>query len=89
MRDRQHAIIVLAQQPVGGEPQVVERGADPGKVIPGLWRQRQGAVLPDKQANSKLVLQPPDLMADRGLRDVQFGRRRGEAQMPGGGFEGA
>jgi len=34
-------------------------------------------------------LQRLDLMADRGLGDAQFFRRAGEAQMAGGGFEGA
>ena len=67
-------VVVLAQQPVGGEPQVVEGGADAGEIVPGLRRQRQRAVLPDEQADPEFLLQPPDLMADRGLRDVQFGR---------------
>ncbi len=86
-RDGQHMVVVPAQQPVGGEPQIVERGADAGQIIPGLRRQRQRAVLPDEQADPEFLLQPPDLMADRGLRDVQLGRRTGEAQMPGGGLE--
>ena len=86
-RDRQHMVVVLAQQPVGREPQIVKGGADAGQVIPGLRRQRQRAVLPDEQADPQLFLQPPDLMADRGLRDVQLGGRIGEAEVPGGGFE--
>src|SRR5260370_14516914 len=80
-------VIVLAQQPVGGEPQIVERRADAGEIIPGFRRQRQRAVLPDEQADPEFRLELPDLMDDRGLGDVQFGRRNGEAQMPGGGFE--
>jgi len=28
-------VVVLAQQSVGGEPEIVERGADAGEVIPG------------------------------------------------------
>ena len=75
-RDRQHMVVVLAQQPVGREPQVVESGADAGEIFPGLRRQRQRAVLPDEQADPEFLLEPPDLMADRGLRDVQFGRRQ-------------
>jgi hypothetical protein len=43
--------------------------------------------LPDEQANPQLLLKPPDLMADRGLRDVQFGSSNGEAEVPGGGLE--
>ena len=68
-------VVVLAQQPVGGEPQIVERGADAGEIFPRLRRQRQRAVLPDEQLIAELLLEPPDLMADRGLRDVQLGRR--------------
>ena len=82
-------VVVLAQQPIGGEPQIVEGGADAGEVIHRLRRQRQRPVLADEQADAELFLQPLDLMADRGLRDVQLGRRLREAQMPGGGLEGA
>ena len=82
-------VVVLAQQPVGGEPQIVERGADAGEVILGLRRQGQRAVLADEQADPEFLFQPFDLMADRGLRDVQLGRRLREAQMPGRGLEGA
>ena len=82
-------VAIPPQHPVGGKPQIVERGADPGQVIPGFRRQRQRPVLPDEQAYPQFLLQPPDLVADRGLRDVQFGRRVGEAQMPGRGFERA
>ena len=44
-------VIVPAQRPVGGEPQIVERGADTGQVFLRLRCQRQRAVLPDEQAN--------------------------------------
>ena len=88
-RDRQHMVVVLAQQPVGREPEVVEGGADARQIVLRLRRQRQRAVLPDEQANAELFLEPPDLMADRGLRHVQLGRGQGEAQMPGRGLEGA
>src|ERR1700759_1203421 len=80
-------VVVLAQQAVGREPQIVERGADARQVISGLGRQRQRAVLPDEQADSQLLFEPPDLMADCGLGDVQFARRVGEAQMPRSRFE--
>ena len=82
-------VVVLAQQPVGGKPEIIEGGADAGQVVFRFRRQRQRAVLPDEQANPQFLLQPPDLMADGGLRDVQFGRRIGEAQMPGRGLERA
>jgi len=82
-------VVILAQEPVGSQPQIVECRADPGEIFPGFRRQRQCAVLPDEQANPQFLLEPPDLMADRGLRDVQFGSRIGEAQMPGRRLEGA
>ena len=68
-------VAVPAQQPVGGELEIVERGADAGEIIPCLRRQGQRAVLPDEQLDPQFLLEPPDLMADRGLRDVQLGRR--------------
>src|ERR1017187_8917034 len=82
-------VVIPAQHPVGCEPQIVERRADTGEIIPGFRRQRQRAVLPEEQANPEFLLKPPDLMADGGLRDVQFGSRNGEAQMPGRGLERA
>src|SRR5579863_2075689 len=87
--NRQHAVVLLAQEPVGGKPQIVERGANAGKVFLRLWRKREAAVLPDEQANPEFFLKPPDLMADGGLGDVQLSRRIGKAQMAGGGLEGA
>ena len=82
-------VVVLAQQPIGGEPEIVEGGADAGEVVLRLRRQRQRAVLADEQADAEFLLQPLDLMADRGLRDVQFGGRLRKTQMPGRGLEGA
>src|SRR5665213_1919673 len=80
-------VVVLAQQAVGGEPQIVERSPDAGQIIPGLRRQRQRAVLPDEQPNPQFLLKPPDLMADRGLGDVQLASRVGKAQVPRSGLE--
>ncbi len=82
-------VVVFAQHPVGREPQIIERGADAGQVVPGFRRQGERAVLPDEQAYPEFLLETFDLMADRGLRDVELGRRLREAQMPGGGLEGA
>ena len=82
-------VVVFAQHPVGGKPQIIKRGADAGQIILGFRRQCQRTVLPDEQANSQLLLEPFDLMADRGLRDVQLGSRLRKAQMPGGGLERA
>ena len=80
-------VVVFAQQPVGGEPQIVKRRADAGEIISGFRGQSQCAVLPDEQTDSEFFLEPPDLMADGGLGDVQLGGRNGEAQMPGRGLE--
>jgi hypothetical protein len=85
--DRQHIVVALAQQAVGRKAQVIEGGADAGQVVPRLRCQRQCAVLADEQANAQFLLQPADLMADRGLRDIQFARREREAQMPRRGLE--
>src|SRR5690349_18727474 len=88
-RDRQHLIVVLAFETIGSEPQVVECRSNARKVFPRLSRQRQAAVLPDEQLDPKLLFEPPDLMADRRLRDVQLGGSQREAEVSGGGFEGA
>ena len=82
-------VVVLAQQAVGRKPEIVERGADAGEIFLRLLRQRQRTVLADEQANAELFLQPLDLVADRGLRDVQLGRRLRKTQMPGRGLERA
>ena len=71
-------VVALAQEPVGCEAQIVERSADAGEIIAGFRRQRQRAVLPDEQADSEFLLKPPYLMADSGLRDVQFGSSNGK-----------
>ena len=82
-------VTVLAPQPVGGELEIVEGGADAGEIFLRLRRQAQRAVLPDEQFCPEFLLEPPDLMADRGLGDVQLGRREGEAEVPGRRLEGA
>ncbi len=40
-----------------------------------------------EQGDVEVLLQALDLVADRGLRDAQFDRRPGEAEMPGRGLE--
>jgi hypothetical protein len=64
-------VLVLAQQAIGRKLEIAER-ADAGEILAGFRRQCQRPVLPDEQANPKLLLQPFDWMADRGLRDVQL-----------------
>ncbi|MEY9634962.1 hypothetical protein ABIF66_003191 [Bradyrhizobium japonicum] len=81
-------VVVLAQQPVGGEAEVVEGGADARQIVARFRRQRQRAVLPDEQADAEFLLEPPDLMADRGLGHVQLGRGQREAEMARGGLKG-
>ena len=52
-----------------------------GQVALRLARQRQAAIAPLEQAEAELLLQPADLMADRGLRHVQLGGGEGEAEV--------
>ena len=87
-RHGQDVVVIPAQQLVGRQPQVIEGGPDSREVL--LRRRGEGerAVLADEQGDAQLFLQPLDLMADRGLRDVQLGSGLGKAQMPGGGLEG-
>ena len=72
-RDRQHVAVVPAQQPVGRKAEIIEGGADAGKIFLRFRRQRQRAILPDEQPHAQFLLQPLDLVADRGLGDVQLG----------------
>src|SRR6185437_15508992 len=62
-------------------------GADAGQIIARLRREFERAILSDEQADSEFVLQPLDLMADRGLGDVQLACGLGEAQVPRGRLE--
>ncbi|MEY9280935.1 hypothetical protein ABIA03_002127 [Bradyrhizobium yuanmingense] len=86
-RHCQHLVVVLAQETVGGEAQIVEGGADARQIVARLRRQRQRAVLPDEQADAEFLLQPADLMADRGLGHVQFAGCQREAEVARGGLE--
>ena len=86
--DGQDFVVVLVQQAVGGKAQILKCRPDAGQIFGGLWRQHERTILPDEQANSKFFLQPPDLMADGGLGDVQLQRGIGEAEMPCSGLEG-
>lgn len=52
-------------------------------------RQRHLADLPLEQRKSELLLQRPDLVADRRRGDGEFGRGALEAPAPGGRLEGA
>ena len=55
-----------------------------------LVRRQRGVATPEQlEMDAEFLLEPPDLMADRGLRDVELGGCRREAQMPGRRLEGA
>ena len=69
--------------------QIGEGGADRRQVVQRLPRQFQRAVAADEQGQAKLLLQPADLMADRGLGDGELIGRAGEAHVTRGGLEGA
>ena len=79
--DGEQALAVGAPQPGRRPTQVLERSADRGQIGFGLACQRQGAIPPHEQRDADLLLQPVDLVADRGLGDVQFGGGAREAQM--------
>ena len=87
--DGQPPVVIGAAQSRGGAVQVLERGADGRQIVLRLPRQFQRAVAADEQGDAELLLQPADLMADRGLGDVQFGGRAREAQVASGGLERA
>ena len=87
--DRQPPVMVGAAQPCGRAAQILEGGPHRRQVVLRLLRQCQATVLADEQLDAKLIFQSADLMADRGLGDVQFRRRERETQKPRGGFEGA
>jgi hypothetical protein len=69
-----------------------------GQLVEALNERRQGCLAgigqaqrpgqPAEQGYPEQFFQRLDLMADRGRRDVQFGRRLGEAEVAGGRFEG-
>ena len=72
----------------GCPAQILERSADRRQIGLRLPRQQQGSVAPHEQGDAELLLQPVDLMADRGLGDVQFGRGAREAQVARRRLEG-
>jgi len=51
--------------------------------------QRQSARQPAEQRRTQLVFQVLHMLADGGLCDVELAGGSGEAQVAGGGFEGA
>ncbi len=59
----------------GGEPHAVARQFDPS---------RQAT----EQPHAEIILELPDLLADRGGRDAEFRRRRAEAPVTRRAFEG-
>ena len=79
--------------------QVPDPGDPGGQVVEAVAQVRQGRLAglgqPDRplaaleQGHAQIVLQALDLMADGGGGHVQLLRRLGEAEMAGGGLEGA
>lgn len=62
---------------------------DAGQIVPALRCQRKRTILSHEQLQPELPLQPLDLMADRGLGDVQLGGGLRETEMPRRGLVGA
>ncbi len=88
-RRAQHARGIVLMQAPRRLDQAIEGGADVGKIGLGGVGQQQTAADAAEQLEPQPLLEAADLMADRRLGDVELGRRRGEAEMPGGGLEGA
>jgi len=77
----QNVVVVADAAAVGGKPEIVERARTPGRYslapasapVRGFCRTNRRT--PSSSSSRRI------LVADRGLRDVQFGSRIGEAQM--------
>ena len=69
--------------------ELVERAPHRGHQQLALVGQQQAPVEPAEQQHPQMLLQRPDLMADRGLGHVQLAGGPGEAQMARRGLEGA
>ena len=67
--------------------QILKRGAYGRKIALRITGERECPVAPFEQPKTELFLQPPDLMADGGLGNVQLHRGLGETEMPGRGLE--
>ena len=78
----QQAVAIRTPQSRGRAAQILEGRADRRQIVLRLAGQHQRAIAADEQPYAELVLEPADLMADRGLGDVELGGRTGEAQMP-------
>ena len=76
-------------QPPRRLDQPIEGGADLRKIGLGRIGQQEPAACAAEKLESQALFEAADLMADRGLGDVELGRRRGEAEMPCSSLEGA
>jgi hypothetical protein len=78
----------MGAQQVDGFGQLVETVPQGGQGgLAGLG-QPEGPGQAVEQGHLEQFLERLDLVADRGRRDVQLGRRLGEAEVPAGRFEG-
>ena len=85
----QHPLPAALVQLIDGHAQALEGRADAGLNQACSLGQLDGTRAAHEQLQAEQVLQPADLVAERGRRDVQFFRRLGEAQMACGRLEGA
>ena len=86
--DREQPFSLRPAQSFRRTAQVFERAAHGRQIRFRLTRQFQRAIAAHEEGNAKLLLQPPDQVADRGLGDVQLFRGAGEAQVTRRRLEG-
>jgi len=88
-RDEQATALVVAPGAVDGGGEGIEPLAHLGQHGPPLGGQFDGARQPVKQGKAEVVLEAADLVADGGRRHRQLFAGQFEAQVAGGGLEGA
>ena len=74
-------------QPCGRLTQILERRPHGRQVVFPLAGQFHRTNAAQEQLHPKLILQLADLVADRGLRHMQFIGSPGKAEMPRRGFK--
>ena len=75
------------QELLGGMADVAQRLAHGGQVDLTFLGQQQATVETPEELDPQALLQVLDLVADRGLGDVQFLRGPGKAEVAAGGLE--
>ncbi len=87
--DPEHLAEMPADEAVQADRNAVERFVEHGVQACALVGERHPARQAMEQHRAQPFLQPPDLMAQRGLAYAQLQRRAGEVLVAGRGLEGA